>query len=209
MYCGLAGREQLLQLAGDVDGVEHLGLGVARVYVAPLNLDLRAGGVEVLVFEFALHASVHRVGEVGAEGLDVEEIDAAAHLLVGRETDADLAVAHLGMREQILCGGHDLRHAGLVVGPEQRRAVGVDERVALEEGQLGEVGHAHRELAVEDDVTAVVLVDDAGLDILAAHVGRRIDVGDEADDRGVLAARGRGDASHDVSVAVHRHLGHA
>ena len=139
--------------------------------VAALNLDLRARGVEVFILQFALHAAVDRVGEIGAEGLHVEEIHAAAHLLVGGEADADLAVFHLGVRHEVFRGGHNLRNAGLVVGAQQRRAVGVDQGVALEEGQLGEVRNPHRQLAVQGDVAAVVLVDHAGFHLLAAHVG--------------------------------------
>lgn len=175
---------------------------IARVHVAALNLDLGACGVEVLVLQFALEAAVHRVGEVGAERLHVEMIHAAAHLLVGREADADLAVLDLGVRHQVLRGRHDLGYAGLVVGAEQRRAVGVDERVAHEFAQLGEVGHAHGDLPVERNVAAVVLLDDARLDVRAAHVGRRVHVGDEAHDGGVLAALRRGDRAHRVAVGV-------
>ena len=50
---------------------------------------------------------------------------------------------------------------------------------------------------------------DAGLDILAAHVGRRVHMGDEADHGSVLAARRRGDGAHHVAVSVHRDFGHA
>ena len=174
-----------------------------------MDVDFGARGVEVLVLQFALHAAVDGVGEVGAESLDVEEIHAAAHLLIGREADADFAVFDFGMREQVLRGGHDLGHARLVVGAEQRRAVGVDQRVSLEELQFGEVRDPHRELAVQRDVAAVVLLDDAGLDILAAHVGRRVHMGDEADHGSVLAARRRGDGAHHVAVSVHRDFGHA
>ena len=177
--------------------------------VAALNLDLRARGVEVFILQFTLHAAVDRVGEIGAEGLHVEEIHAAAHLLVGGEADADLAVFHLGVRHEVFRGGHNFRNAGLVVGAQQRRAVGVDQGVALEEGQLGEVRNPHRQLAVQGDVAAVVLVDHAGFHLLAAHVGRGVDVGDEADDGGVLAPFRGGDGAHHVAVLVHRDLGHA
>jgi len=113
------------------------------------------------------------------------------------------------MRHEVFRGAHDLRHARLVVGPEQRRAVGVDQRVALEERQLGELRDAHRELSVEDDVAAVVLLDDARPDVLAAHVGRGVHMGDEADDRSVPASGRRGDRAHHIAVSVHRHFGHA
>ena len=116
---------------------------------------------------------------------------------------------HLGVRHEVFRGGHNLRNAGLVVGAQQRRAVGVDQGVALEEGQLGEVRNPHRQLAVQCDVAAVVLLDDVGFDILAAHVGRGVHMGDEPDHRGILATRRRRDGAHHVTVLIHRDLGHA
>ena len=115
------------------------------------NFDECRGCVEILVLELADCAAVDRIGEIGAESRDVEVIDAPSHLLVGGEADADLAVCDLGMRQQILGGGHDLGHARLVVGAQQRRTVGVDERMPLEERQFREIGHAHRQLTVKHD----------------------------------------------------------
>ena len=115
---------------------------------------------------------------------------------------------HLGVRQEVFRGGHDLRHARFVVGAQQRRAVGVDERVTLEEGQFGKIRDPHRQLAVQRNVAAVVFFDDAGFHLLAAHVGRGVHVGDEADDGGVLTPFGNGDRAHHVAVPVHRDLGH-
>ena len=105
--------------------------------------------------------------------------------------------------------GHDFGHARHVVGAQQRRAVGVDERVTLEEGQLGEIRNLHRQLPVQGDVAAVVLLDHAGFHLLAAHVGRGVHMGDEADDGGVLTPCRGGDRAHHITVLVHRDLGHA
>ena len=93
----------------------HLVLGITRVDVAALNFDFRACSIEVLVLQFAFHAAVDRIGE-SRRRCDVEEIDAAADLLVGSEADADFAVFHLGVGEQILRRGHDFGHARLVIG---------------------------------------------------------------------------------------------
>ena len=104
---------------------------------------------------------------------------------------------------------HDLGHARLVVGAQQRRTVGVDERMPLEERQFREIGHAHRQLTVKHDVAAVVLLDRAGTDVLAAHVGRGVNVRDKTDDGRRLAARRGGHGTHHVAVRIHRHLRHA
>lgn len=94
----------------------HLALGIARVDVAALDVDAGARGVEVLVFEFALHAAVDRVGEVGAESRHVEEVDAAPHFLVGGEADADFAVLHFRVGQQVFGRGHDFGDTRFVVG---------------------------------------------------------------------------------------------
>ena len=52
-------------------------------------------------------------------------VGAARDLLVDREADADRRVLELGMAFEVGDRGHDLGHAGLVVGAEQRRAVAV------------------------------------------------------------------------------------
>ena len=46
--------------------------------------------------------AVHRVGEVGAELLQIHLVDAAADLLVGREQDLDGAVLDLRVLDQEL-----------------------------------------------------------------------------------------------------------
>ncbi len=86
-------------------------------------------GAEGLVLDLAEVGTVQGVGVVGAEGLDVEVLGAAADLLVGGEADADRAVQEIRVVLQPRHEGHDLGDAGLVVGAEQRRAVGVDEGV--------------------------------------------------------------------------------
>ena len=61
--------------------------------------------------------------------LDVEVVGAAPDLLVDREADAH-GRARLGRcLAEVGDGGHDLRHACLVVGAEQRRAVARDDVV--------------------------------------------------------------------------------
>ena len=100
-------------------------------------------------------------------------------------------------------------YARLVVGAQQRRAVGVDQRMTLEQRQLGEILDTHRQRGVEPYVASVVFLDDMGLDILAAHIGRRVDMGDEAQDGGVLATRSSRQRTHSVAVLVDRDVGKA
>ncbi len=53
---------------------------------------------------------------LAAESLHVEEVDAAPHLLVGGEADADFAVLHFRVGQQVFGRGHDFGDTRFVVG---------------------------------------------------------------------------------------------
>jgi len=118
--------EHVVELGRDKYCIEHLVLGVARVDVAALDVQLGGRGVEVLVLEFADGASVHGVGVFGTELSHVEMVYPAADFLVGGEADLDGTVLEFRMFHDVLGGGHDFGHSGLVVGSEQGVAVGGD-----------------------------------------------------------------------------------
>ena len=76
-----------------------------------------AGRIEILIFQLAESAAVYRKGYIRAKGIYVKAIRALPHLFIRGKPDADLSVQDLLVRQQILCGCHDLRHAGLVISP--------------------------------------------------------------------------------------------
>ena len=154
--------------------------------------------------------AVDRIGEVGAELLQVGLVDAAADFLVGREQDLDRAVLDLRIVRSGMRGVHDLGDAGLVVGAEQRGAVGGDDVVADLVGQRRVFGGADhlRRIARQHDVAAAVVPDDLRLDVLAGAVGRSVHVRAEADDRHLLVGIRR-DGRVDVAVFVEMGVGEA
>ena len=110
---------------------------------------------------------------------------------------------------QGLDGGHDLGHAGLVVGAQQGGAVGGDEGLALERGQEGEVRHFHHGAGGgQGDVAAVIVLVQDGLDVLAGGVGRGVHVGDQAQGGPLLAAGGGGQRAVYIAVLVHHGVLH-
>ena len=182
MLGSLPARQHGDKAVGDADRVDHLMLGITGMYVAALDGDLGGGGVEVFILELADCAAIHSVGEIAAESLDVELMGTQADLLVGVEADADLAMLDLGIALEISHSGDDLGDAGLIVGAKECCAVGDNQVIAQIIDQLGEIlGIESDALSlVEHDGLTIIILDDAGIDMAARHVGARIHVGDKA-----------------------------
>ena len=103
--------------------------------------------VEGLGLDLAELGAVERVGVLGAEPLEIDVLRAARDLLVHREADTQRRMLDVGIPLQVGDRRHDLGHARLVVGAEQRGAVGGDDVVAdllREQRQLHRIEHAHR-----------------------------------------------------------------
>ncbi|MPM87021.1 hypothetical protein SDC9_134114 [bioreactor metagenome] len=167
---------------------------------APRERYPRRRGVEVFAGYLAEPAAVDGVGKVRAEFFQIEMFGAAPDLLVGGKGDRDPAMFYRIIGEQPLRHRHDLGDAGLVVRPEQRRAVCDDEAFADIIPQYREVGLPHNDifLFVKDDVAAAI-GDDSRPDILAGGGGRDVHVGDKAEDWDVVRdIRGNGG----VKIAV-------
>ena len=112
-------------------------------------------------------------------------------LLVGREADARGCVRDLGVRFQVGDRGHDLGDARLVVGAEERRAVGGDDVVAVALGEERRVGGGE----AGGEFFALIVRVDLRRDAGGGRVGADVDVRDHADRR--ARARQRGE---DVAV---------
>ncbi|MND60955.1 hypothetical protein D3C80_521980 [compost metagenome] len=191
-------------VAGDADGVFHLAIGKAGMDRDALDQDVGAIGREGLVLDRARRLAVQRITEIGAELLQVYLGDAAGDFLVGREEDADRAMLDVGIGEQIFGSGHDLGKAGLVVGAQQRRAVGGDDVVAdlvLQFRMFGRLDGAAL-VARQRDVAALVILDHLRLDVGAGKIRCGVHVGAETDDRDVVLAGVRGDGRVDVTVFI-------
>ena len=203
---GLSGRQEGDKLVADEQGVLHLVLGRARMDVDAVDDHLGPGGVEVLILQLAQLAAVHRVGHRRAEALDVEAVGARAHLLVGGKAYRDAAVGDLRMSGEVFHGRDDLRHARLVVRPQQGGAVGDDQILPHVLLQALKLTGAHDDalLLVEHDVPALV-ADDPGLDSAARRVGRGVHMGDEPHAGDPLTPGGGGQPG--VHIALLGHVG--
>ena len=147
--------------------------------------------------------AIDGIGEFGAELFQVDLVDTTADLLVRREQKLDDAMGNGRIGHQPGGGGDDFSKAGLVVGAEQRRAVGGDDIIADLVGQRPVFGDADDLacIAWQHDVAALVIAQELRLDASAGEIGRRIHMRAEADDRNRLVD-GRGNGGVDIAVLV-------
>src|SRR5699024_1563226 len=104
-------------------------------------------------------------------------------------------------------GCENLGDAGFVVCAQKGGAVGDNQMLAPVAGQAGKIGFPHDNvLALVEQNVAAVVKNGAGLNICAGGVGRRVHVGDQADDRLAGIA---GNGAVDIAVAVHVGVGDA
>ena len=170
--------QQGVELLGDEYRVLHLVLGIAGMNVASLDVYACRSGVEVLELKLSRLAAVHGVGVVGSELRHVELHHAPSYLLVGGERHADLSVSEFRVAHDILHGVHYLCHSGLVVGSEQRGAVGGYHGLALMRRYLGEILDAqhHARDSRQGDVASVVVLHYLRLHSRAACVWGGVDM---------------------------------
>ena len=99
---------------------------------------------------------------------------------------------------------HDHGHAGLVVGAQQRGAVGGDQGPADQVLQFRVVGHANHpaRVARQHQVAAPIIADHLRLDALAGGFRRSVQVGTEGDGRAAAAAVARHGGQHDPVLVL-------
>ena len=197
------GGQKHLVLCGELRGVDHLALSLARVHVQTGDSDARGGGVEIFKLQLAQSAAVYRVSRVRAETLDVEFVDTAADLFVRRESYADLAVRQTA-RQQSLGRRHYFGNARLVVRAEQGSAVGYYQRFAAVSRQLGKLRGRKRDvfLGVQQNIAAVVIFNELRFHPASRSFGRGIHVRDEAQPARRLSAIGSGYLRVNKAVAL-------
>jgi len=124
---------------GHANRINHLMLGIARMYIASLERNLGRSSVEVLEFQFAYLAAIHRIGPVATEFLDIKFMGTQADFFIRIETNTYLAMLDFGMLLQIDNSRNYFGNTSLVVSPQQRFAIGHDQILPLMIQQFGEL----------------------------------------------------------------------
>ena len=194
------------ELGRELDRVHELSLRGARMHRQPADRHPHRLRREGLDLELAEPGAVERVGDVGAERVEIEVLGSPADLLVDRERDPRGCPRSLGMPDEVRDRSHDLRDPGLVVGAEERRPVARDDVVPDPPGELGQLGRIENlpRVAGQRDRLAVPRAMHDRRHVGPDHVGRRVDVGDQTDRRRAFRSR---EAREDRGARVQARVG--
>ena len=182
-----------------------------------MDFERGACGIEVFVRDFAFVAAIDGVSVFRFEIIQVQAVGTASDFFVRRKADPDITVAGkvfvaatFGVAVcfgELFHGGHDFGDARFVVCAEERRAVGRDERAALEPLERREIIDFERcSRACEQYVGTVVIFDDLRFRILARKVRRCVHVADETDWGVFFTPCGSRQKPIDVAVFIHFYL---
>ena len=181
--------EQGIEFHGDQETVFHGVFGRPRMDVDAFDGDFGACGIEIFIIDHALFSAVDGVGIIRAALSVIEKERSFTDFFVGREDEFHFAMLNAGVFNQCFRQRHHFRYSRLVVGSEQGRAVGDNQALAFQRFQKRKVRgfHDDAEFPVQNDVAAVIVFDDAGLNVFAAEIRGSVEVGDESD-RGMFSA---------------------
>ena len=110
--------QRLMKLHGHIGSVDHGVLGGARVHREAADGHGGGSGVEVLVLNGAGIAAVHRIGKVGTEARNIEQLCTLADLFIRSKGDTQLAVGQAFFLNG-LNSGQNFGNTGLIVGTQQ------------------------------------------------------------------------------------------
>ena len=207
MFGTLGCRQKGVDFANHLQGVDHFVLGIPRMDISTLYGNFGTCGIEVFVLQLPFETAIHRIGEIGPEIFNIEEVHSTSHLLVGCKSDTYRTVRDFGVCHQVFSGCHNFSNSGLVIGPQQRGTVGRDQGMSFEKGQFREFGHTHGQRFVQTNILPIVIIYKLGFDLHPGHIGAGIDMRDKSDYRFLFATGCSGDCTGHISVRIDLHIG--
>ena len=150
--------------------VHHHPFRRARVDVIADDADIHRRRIEILELKFTHAAAVNGIGPAGIERRNVEMLRPFAHLFIRGEGDADIPVRHLVVLQHRQ-RGHDLGHPGFIIGPQQRFAVGSDQRLPEQLVQHGEHHRGEHFVAnAQRNIAAAIVLNNLRIHVFTAKI---------------------------------------
>ena len=209
-FGSFVGRKCANELCRHASGVDHLVFRVSGVHTDACKFKLRSSGVEVLKLNFAKFATVHRVSPFATKLLDIKFVGTETNFFVRVKTYANLTMFDFGMLYEIHHCLNNFGNTRFVVSTKQSVSVGNDNVFALVLEQFGELLNRsyNTRFGIEHNVCAVIILHNAGLDILTRAVGTRVHVGNKPNGRhGFIGIGGKGGVK--ITEFVEFHVFHA
>ena len=133
---------------------------------------------------------------------------ALSDFFVRIERYAYVAVLDVGVLDEVVDCGDDFGNACLVVSSEESVAVGYDEILSNVVEKLGELSGAecYSGRGVKDNVATVIFLYDPRAYMLAAEIGRCVEVSDKSDCRDFLVGVAF-ECGHEITVVIKGYVG--
>lgn len=172
--------------------------------IHPVHLHHGGGGIEVFILQLSQSAAIHGVGIVGSKARHVEQVRPAANLLIGGKGNAYPAVFRRIRRGKQRGQGHNLRHARLVVSPQNALPVGDNQILSLE--ALQEIKPVDDHAVFQGNGFAIIVGNHLSMGGALDTVGG-VHMGNQAHP-GRMVSLG-GDGRINVSMGIHPGIRHA
>ena len=200
-------RQHIGKLSGYTNGIQHFMLGITRMHIATLELNLSRSRVEVFKFQFTQIAAIHGVSPIGSKSFHVEMIGAFTDFFVGREAYANFSMLNFGMIDQIFHGRHNFCDTGFIVGTQKRLTVGADNILSHKLQNFRKLLGTENDIffGIQHNILTVIILDNLGLHLATRHIGTGIHVRNKTNHRTRLIAIGR-QSSHQITIAIERHF---
>lgn len=108
--------ESFDEFGNELNGVDHLVVGVAWVCIDAVEGDRHGIGAKCFRIEHASSGGIDGVCAIGIEFFDIKIDRAAADFFVGCESDANIAVRNFWVVDEVRHSRHDGGDARFVVG---------------------------------------------------------------------------------------------
>ena len=206
LFRHLTFRQHGVGLHDHPHGVDHPSFGGTGMDRYAAHGQTGHGRVKVLVIYLRRNGSVHRIGQIRTELLQIQQISPLADLLIRRKAYGNLSVRD-PLIDQPFAHGHDLGNARLVVGSQDRGPVRGQDGLPDTVLQMGKYFRVQDPAGpAQPDHAAVIAADDLGMGIGPAAVIHGIQMGNKPNGGTVLIARRCRQEAIGISMFIYKYI---
>src|SRR5690606_28682821 len=123
-------RQEVMKIDGKLQRIDEFAFGITRMEAFTVNSDFGTGCIEVLISKFTHWTAIYCKSKISTKRRYIKVVHPRPNLFIGCKADPDLAVGNFRVYDQSRHRAHNGGNTGLVVGAQQRSAIGDDQGFA-------------------------------------------------------------------------------